>query len=154
MQYFGNCDIIHLNNLLSEHLNPKRKKGTPIMENKNLNNEIAEEILEEMDDVLTEEELAEEIVTITMDDNSQVHCVILGIFEAENDREYIALLPLDGPEAENDQVYIYRYDEDENEAPILENIADDEEFALASEAFAEMMEEMDEEDADLDDSEE
>ena len=124
------------------------------MENKNLNNEIAEEILEEMDDVLTEEELAEEIVTITMDDNSQVHCVILGIFEAENDREYIALLPLDGPEAENDQVYIYRYDEDENEAPILENIADDEEFALASEAFAEMMEEMDEEDADLDDSEE
>ena len=124
------------------------------MENKNLNNELTEEIPEEMDDVLTEEELAEEIVTITMDDNTQVHCVILGIFEAGNDREYIALLPLDGPEAENDQVYIYRYDEDENEQPILENIADDEEFALASDAFAEMMEEMDEEDAELDDSEE
>ena len=124
------------------------------MENKNRNNEIAEEILGEMDDMLTEEELAEEIVTITMDDNSEVHCVILGIFEAENDREYIALLPLDGPEAENDQVYIYRYDEDESEQPILENIADDEEFALASEAFAEMMEELDEEDAEFDDSEE
>lgn len=124
------------------------------MENKNRNNEIAEEILGEMDDMLTEEELAEEIVTITMDDNSEVHCVILGIFEAENDREYIALLPLDGPEAENDQVYIYRYDEAESEQPILENIADDEEFALASEAFAKMMEGLDEEDAEFDDSEE
>ena len=115
------------------------------MENKNLNNEIAEDILEEADEVLTEEELAEEIVTITMDDNTEVHCVILGIFEAENDREYIALLPLDGPEAENDQVYIYRYDEDESEQPILENIANDEEFALASQSFAEMMEELEEE---------
>ena len=124
------------------------------MENKNLNNEIAEDILEEADEVLTEEELAEEIVTITMDDNTEVHCVILGIFEAENDREYIALLPLDGPEAENDQVYIYRYDEDESEQPILENIADDEEFALASQAFAEMMEELDAEASELDDSEE
>ena len=124
------------------------------MENKNLNNEITEEILEEVDEVLTEEELAEEIVTITVDDNSEVQCVILGIFEAENDREYIALLPLDGPEAENDQVYIYRYDEDENEQPILENIADDEEFALASKAFAEMMEELEEEETELDDSEE
>ena len=124
------------------------------MENKNLNNEITEEILDEVDEVLTEEELAEEIVTITMDDNSEAHCVILGIFEAENDREYIALLPLDGPEAENDQVYIYRYDEDENEQPILENIADDEEFALASKAFAEMMEELEEEETELDDSEE
>ena len=124
------------------------------MENTNLNNEITEEILEEVDEVLTEEELAEEIVTITMDDNSEVHCVILGIFEAENDREYIALLPLDGPEAGNDQVYIYRYDEDENEQPILENIADDEEFALASKAFAEMMEELEEEETELDDSEE
>ena len=124
------------------------------MENKNLNNEIAEDILEEADDMLTEEELAEEIVTITMDDNTEVHCVILGIFEAENDHEYIALLPLDGPEAENDQVYIYRYDEDESEQPILENIADDEEFALASQAFAEMMEELDAEASELDDSEE
>ena len=121
------------------------------MENKNLNNEIAEEIL---DDALTEEELAEEIVTITMDDNTEVHCVILGIFQAENDREYIALLPLDGPEAENDQVYIYRYDEDESEQPILENIADDEEFAAASKAFAEMMEELEAEDPEFDDSEE
>ena len=124
------------------------------MENKNLNNEIAEDILEEVNEMLTEEELAEEIVTITMDDNTEVHCVILGIFEAENDREYIALLPLDGPEAENDQVYIYRYDEDASEQPILENIANDEEFALASQAFAEMMESLEEEDTELDDSEE
>ena len=135
-------------------MSDQKERKDPIMENKNLNNEIAEDILEEADEVLTEEELAEEIVTITMDDNTEVHCVILGIFEAENDREYIALLPLDGPEAENDQVYIYRYDEDESEQPILENIADDEEFALASQAFAEMMEELEEEDTELDDSEE
>jgi uncharacterized protein YrzB (UPF0473 family) len=137
-----------------EDMSDKKERKDPIMENKNLNNEIAEDILEEADEVLTEEELAEEIVTITMDDNTEVHCVILGIFEAENDREYIALLPLDGPEAENDQVYIYRYDEDESEQPILENIANDEEFALASQAFAEMMEELDAEASELDDSEE
>lgn len=137
-----------------EDMSDKKERKDPIMENKNLNTEIAEDILEEVNEVLTEEELAEEIVTITMDDNTEVHCVILGIFEAENDREYIALLPLDGPEAENDQVYIYRYDEDESEQPILENIANDEEFALASQAFAEMMEELEEEDTELDDSEE
>jgi uncharacterized protein YrzB (UPF0473 family) len=137
-----------------EDMSDKKERKDPIMENKNLNNEIAEDILEEADEVLTEEELAEEIVTITMDDNTEVHCVILGIFEAENDREYIALLPLDGPEAENDQVYIYRYDEDESEQPILENIANDEEFALASQAFAEMMEGLEAEETELDDSEE
>ena len=44
--------------------------------------------------------------------------------------------------------------EDENEQPILENIADEVEFALASKAFAEMMEELEEEETELDDSEE
>lgn len=38
-------------------------------------------------------------VTLTLDDGTDLECVVLTIFEA-GDKEYIALLPLDGMEAE------------------------------------------------------
>lgn len=87
------------------------------------------------------EETTEDIVTLTLDDNSTVDCVIIGIFEANN-REYIALLPTEGDDADNGQVYLYRYSEDENEEPVLDNILDDEEFEIASDAFDEMLDSM------------
>ena len=34
-------------------------------------------------------------VTLTLEDDSEVVCAVLNIFSAPNDREYIALLPLD-----------------------------------------------------------
>lgn len=83
-----------------------------------------------------------EIVTLTLDDGEIVRCEVIGIFVASNDIEYIALLPLDGEDAEDGQVYLYRYSETEDEEPVLENITDDEEFEIASEAFDEMLDEM------------
>ena len=63
---------------------------------------------------------------------------VINIFKA-GDREYIALLPMEGPAAEEGEVYLYRYSEDENGEPDLENIEDDDEFELVSDAFDEML---------------
>ena len=57
------------------------------------------------------EEPSEEMtVTLTLDDGSQLECVILTIFEAGG-RDYIALLPMDGEDADEGEVYLYRYTE-------------------------------------------
>ena len=57
-------------------------------------------------------------VTLTLDDGTELECVVLTIFEA-GEKEYIALLPLDGREAEDGEVYLYRYVEDINGNPDL-----------------------------------
>ena len=83
-------------------------------------------------DAENEEEMT---VTLTLDDGTELECVVLTIFEA-GDREYIALLPLDGREAEDGEVYLYRYVEDVNGTPDLENIESDEEYEIVADAFA------------------
>ncbi len=77
-------------------------------------------------------------VTLTLDDGTELECVVLTIFEA-GDREYIALLPLDGREAEDGEVYLYRYVEDVNGTPDLENIESDEEYEIVADAFDELL---------------
>lgn len=67
-------------------------------------------------------------IYLTLDDDTEMECNILGIFEVE-DNEYIALSPI-----ENEQVFLYQYEEDE-EGITLINIEDDEEFDIVSEAF-------------------
>mgnify|MGYP005789629559 FL=1 len=48
-------------------------------------------------------------VTLTLEDDSEVVCAVLNIFSAPNDREYIALLPLDEDGKNQDgEVYLYR----------------------------------------------
>jgi len=77
-------------------------------------------------------------VTVTLNlDDGDVECSIVGIFAA-GDREYIALLPMEGPDAETGEVYLYRYTEVNGE-PELENIEDDDEFEIASDAFDEFL---------------
>ncbi|HJD03736.1 MAG: DUF1292 domain-containing protein [Mediterraneibacter sp.] len=90
-------------------------------------------------------------VTLTLDNDEELECAVLGIFEADS-RDYIALLPLDeNGDDEDSQVYLYRYiDNGEEEEPGLENILDDAEFELASNAFNDWMEEQDFGDIDLD----
>lgn len=93
-------------------------------------------------------------VTLTLENDEELECAVLTIFEADG-REYIALLPLD-ENGDNDdgQVYLYRFiDNGENEEPGLENIIEDEEFERVSEAFNDWMEEQDFGDIDLDDIE-
>ena len=66
-----------------------------------------------------------------------------------DDKEYIALLPLD-EEGENEEgeVYIYRYIETEDGEPTLENIEDDDEYEAAADAFDEWLDEQEFEDMD------
>ena len=77
-------------------------------------------------------------VTLTLDDGTDLECVVLTIFEAA-DKEYIALLPLDGNEAEDGEVYLYRYTEDADGNPDIQNIESDEEYEIVADAFDELL---------------
>ena len=88
---------------------------------------------------LNEEE--EMTVTLTLDDDSEIECVVLNIFSA-GDREYIALLPMEGAESEEGEVYLYRYTKDAAGNPKLDNIETDEEYEIASDAFDELLDSM------------
>ena len=86
------------------------------------------------------EEPSEEMtVTLTLDDGSQLECVILTIFEAGG-RDYIALLPMEGEDADEGEVYLYRYTEIDGN-PDLQNIEDDEEYEIVADAFDELLDE-------------
>ena len=86
-------------------------------------------------DAANDEEMT---VTLTLDDGTDLECVVLTIFEAA-DKEYIALLPLDGNEAEDGEVYLYRYTEDANGNPDIQNIESDEEYEIVADAFDELL---------------
>ncbi|HJD47851.1 MAG TPA: DUF1292 domain-containing protein [Candidatus Mediterraneibacter norfolkensis] len=81
-------------------------------------------------------------VTLTLDSGDELECEVLTILEAGG-RKYIALLPTSGPGSEDGQVYLYRLIEHGDEEPDLENITEDAEFDLASDAFNAWMEEQD-----------
>ena len=76
-------------------------------------------------------------VTLTLDDDTELECAVLTIFEAGG-RDYIALLPLDGAEDEEGEVYLYRYSEVDGQ-PELDNIQDDDEYEAAADAFDEFL---------------
>ncbi|MBE7051339.1 MAG: DUF1292 domain-containing protein [Ruminococcaceae bacterium] len=77
----------------------------------------------------------EEIETIMLDfDNGEeCECAPVCIFEADG-KEYIGLIPVDCPEGE-EEVYIYRFSEDEDGNSVIENIENDEEYDAAADAF-------------------
>lgn len=90
-------------------------------------------------------------VTLTLENNEELECAILNIFEAD-EKEYIALLPLDENGDNTDgQIYLYRFiDNGEEEEPGLENIEEDEEFDRVSAIFNEWLDTQDFGDIDLD----
>ena len=82
-------------------------------------------------------------VTLTLDNDEVLECAVLTICSA-GDRQYIALLPLeDAEDTEEGDVFIYRFEEDENGEPTLDNIEDDDEYELAADAFDEWLDEQD-----------
>ena len=85
---------------------------------------------------LNEEE--EMTVTLTLDDDTEVECVVLTIFTA-GERDYIALLPMEGEDSEEGEVYLYRYSETDDGTPVLDNIEDDDEYEIVADAFDEML---------------
>ncbi len=80
-------------------------------------------------------------VTLTLDNDEVIECAVLTIYSVD-DKEYIALLPLneDGQSEEGD-VFIYRYVETEDGEPTLDNIEDDDEYEAAADAFDEWLDE-------------
>lgn len=104
----------------------------------------------EQDNNLVGEE-EEATVTLTLDDGTEVECAVVAIFPA-GEKEYIALLPLAGEEAENGEVYLYRFQELENGEIDLSNIENDDEYEVVADAFDELLDE--EEFNDLDENEE
>ena len=80
-------------------------------------------------------------VTLSLDDGTECECAIIRIFPA-GDNNYIALLPLEGEAADNDEVFLYSYTQDDNDEPVLENIESDEEYEIVSEAFDEELDAM------------
>lgn len=90
-------------------------------------------------------------VTLTLENNEELECAVLNIFEAD-EKEYIALLPLDENGDNTDgQIYLYRFlITGEEEEPGLENIEEDEEFDRVSAIFNEWLDTQDFGDIDLD----
>lgn len=82
-----------------------------------------------------------DLIYLTLDDDTELECNVLGTFEVD-DYEYIALVPVD-----DDQVFLYRYEEDEEGIDLID-IEDDEEFEIVSDAFYTLFVE---EDLDFDD---
>lgn len=87
----------------------------------------------------------DDTVTLTLDDGEEVECAVIAIYPVDG-KDYIALLPMEGEAADTGEVYLYRYEEDEEGNPNLSNIEEDEEYENAADAFDELldMEEYDE----------
>ncbi len=81
-------------------------------------------------------------VSMTLDDGTQVTCAIVTILTV-NEKDYIALLPLDeNGENSDGEVWLYGYRENENdpnEEPELIFIHDDDEYDAVSDAFDEYL---------------
>lgn len=89
-------------------------------------------------------------MTLMLEDDTEVRCIVLGTFELEEfaGKEYIALISEDGESS-----FVYEYAEADNEAGFeLSNIESDEEFEAVISAVDEMLDI--EEDDDWDDDDE
>ena len=74
-------------------------------------------------------------ITLTLEDGSDLVCDVISVFPVK-DKNYIALRPSnDDPDAE---IFLYRFIENGEEIE-LENIEDDEEFDMVSDAFDELL---------------
>ena len=80
-------------------------------------------------------------VTLTLDDDSELVCDVIATFPAKvngQEQMYIALLPSDAtPDSE---IFLYRFLENGEDID-LQNLEDDEEFDIVSDAFDELLDE-------------
>ena len=81
-------------------------------------------------------------MTLDLDDGGKLECIVLNVFPVNN-REYIALLPMndEGHVEEDAQIFLYRFEDLGDDEVNLETIEDDDEFELVSEYFDEMLDE-------------
>lgn len=88
-------------------------------------------------------EESRDIITLTLEDDSEVECVVLSIFPVE-EKEYIALMPVEELEKdeESSEVLLYRFSEPAEGEVELDNIETDEEYEIVAEAFSQILDEM------------
>lgn len=90
---------------------------------------------EEFDDELDYEE--EDVIVLTLDDDTELECIILDIFPY-NEKEYIALLPIE----DDERILLYEYRELESEDDVeLSEIETEEEFDAVAAAYDRILEE-------------
>ncbi len=79
-------------------------------------------------------------MTLTLDDDSEVECLVLTTLEVDS-KTYIALLPVENADTDEDEgeVFLYQFVQNGEEDVELINIESDEEFERVSEAFDEYM---------------
>ncbi|MBQ4425785.1 MAG: DUF1292 domain-containing protein [Lachnospiraceae bacterium] len=98
-----------------------------------------EEIREEMTEELYDDEL---VLTLEMEDGETEDCIVLAIFPVD-EKQYIALIPVDQAEEEEADIYLYEYSEDDDGQPILGDIEDDDVFEAVCDRFDEICDEED-----------
>ncbi|MBO5199212.1 MAG: DUF1292 domain-containing protein [Lachnospiraceae bacterium] len=77
-----------------------------------------------------------DVITLTLEDGSEIDCDVLAVFPV-GDNDYIALLPQN--DESDGEVYLYRFVQNGDEDIELINIEDDEEFEAVSDAFDELL---------------
>ena len=75
-----------------------------------------------------------EIITLEFDDDQEIECEIIGVFDCDG-KEYIALIPHD----DSDDVYLYGYKEVGDDEFELIDIEDDAEFDKVVKEFDAIM---------------
>lgn len=79
------------------------------------------------------------VVTLNTADGAGIDVQVIASLEIEeHDREYLAVLPVEGTdEFPEDQLIILIYSEDEEGNPLFDGISDEQELAEIGQAFAE-----------------
>ena len=80
----------------------------------------------------------EDIMTLTLEDGTEVECAVIAVFEV-GESDYIALLPLESQE--EGEVYLYGYNEFDDGDFELVSIESDEEYEAVAAAFDEILDE-------------
>lgn len=82
-------------------------------------------------------EFEHDSITLSLDDGTELNCIVIDIFSVDG-KDYIALQPEEGEE-DDDNVFLYRYIQEEDGEPQLLNIEDDDEFEAVADAFEEIL---------------
>ena len=86
-----------------------------------------------------------DVITLTLEDDSELQCAVLTVFDVDG-QDYIALLPLDVEEDDDDrEVLLYRYSELSEEEIEINMIETEEEFDKVAQRYYEVNDETDEE---------
>ena len=82
------------------------------------------------------------VVTLTLDDDTEIDCEILTIYTV-GEQDYIALMPLDENDQDNAEgiVYFYGYSEDEQGLAQLRYIDSEDEYEAVLDRFDELQDE-------------